>query len=408
MNQSGHDFVRCLKGLQSGIEYPSGQLMNLDPADGRPVAFQLDIPALAQAYPNRGWLLPERRDLWRYGPLLAPGLDSGLITHGEGWTPLLEDQEKGGGRYRLLVKDEGKPHPGYGANPTGSFKDRGMTMVVNMARRFGLGKLAVPTQGNAGDSLAWLGQKAGIEVAVIMPEDTPEPIMGNVARLAFRYSGIHLELVRGTIREAGLRMKEHWLPQGYFNCATFQEPGWRIEGKKTLGLEIAEQLNWELPDAIIYPTGGGTGILGMHKAFRELLELGAVRGSMPRFYCVQATQTAPLLHAFENEQEDTSAVSAGHTLAVGLNVPGGVGQFAVLDIVRSSGGGVIGRDEDEIASALAREWKRTGLWLCPEGAACYSALDTLVADGAIKDDEKIVLVNTGSFEKYLPSLRHLL
>ena len=283
-----------------------------------------------------------------------------------------------------------------------------MTMVVNMARRFGLRKLAVPTQGNAGDSLAWLGQKAGIEVAVIMPEDTPEPIMGNVARLAFRHSGIHLELVRGTIREAGLRMKEHWLPQGYFNCATFQEPGWRIEGKKTLGLEIAEQLNWELPDAIIYPTGGGTGILGMHKAFRELLELGAVRGSMPRFYCVQATQTAPLLHAFENEQEDTSAVSAGHTLAVGLNVPGGVGQFAVLDIVRSSGGGVIGRDEDEIASALAREWKRTGLWLCPEGAACYSGLDTLVADGAIKDDEKIVLVNTGSFEKYLPSLRHLL
>ena len=382
--------------------------MNLDPIDGRPVAFELDTDAIAAAFPNRTWLNAQRRDLWRYGALLAPALDSDLIAHGEGWTPLIDDSERAGADYRLLVKDEGKSHRGFGANPTGSFKDRGMTMVVNMARRFGLSKLVVPTQGNAGDSLAFLGNAAGMEVAVIMPEDTPDPIIGNVARLAFRHSNIHLELIEGTIREAGVRMKERWIPQGFFNCATFQEPGWRIEGKKTLGLEIAEQLDWRLPDAIVYPTGGGTGILGMHKAFRELLQLGAVEGRMPRFYCVQSTQTAPLLTAFDNGNEDTTAATAGETLAVGLNVPGGVGQFAVLNIVRSTGGSVTGVDEDAIAKALTREWKRTGLWLCPEGAACYSALDTLTNSGQIASGETVVIVNTGSFEKYLPSLRHLL
>lgn len=405
---SGHQFVRCLRGLRSGVAYPTDEIMNLDPVDGRPVAFELDTKALAAAFPDRTWLNEKRKDLWRYGPLLAPGLDDDLISHGEGWTSLVDDSERSRGEYRLLVKDEGKPHPGFGVNPTGSFKDRGMTMVVNMARRFGLSKLVVPTQGNAGDSLAFLGNAAGMEVAVIMPEDTPDPIIGNVARLAFRHPNIHLELIKGTIREAGVRMKERWIPQGFFNCATFQEPGWRIEGKKTLGLEIAEQLDWRLPDAIIYPTGGGTGILGMHKAFRELLELGVVEGRMPRFHCVQSTQTAPLLAAYQSGDEDTTAVAAGETLAVGLNVPGGVGQFAVLDIVRSTGGSVAGIDEDVIAQTLTREWKRTGLWLCPEGAACYSALDRLTDSGQIGSGDTVVIVNTGSFEKYLPSLRHLL
>ena len=273
--------------------------------------------------------------------------------------------------------------------------------------------MAVPTQGNAGDSLCCYAQAAGIKVVVAMPDDTPEPIIGSVAAAAFRNQDVSLELVTGTIREAGLLLKANYLPKGYFNCATFQEPGWRIEGKKTLGLEIAEALGgqpgqWRLPDAIVYPTGGGTGMLGMWKAFDELQALGLLSAHRPRMISVQSEATAPLVTAIENGASDTVSADPRTTLAYGLNVPGGVGHFEVLNIIRNSGGTAIAVSEQEIARNTRRTWRDTRWWICPEGGACVAALPRLLDAGQINAGDDVVIVNTGSFEKYLPQIRHLL
>jgi threonine synthase len=287
-----------------------------------------------------------------------------------------------------------------------------MAMTVAMARRFGLRKLVIPTQGNAGDSLVEYALAGDLEAAVIMPDDTPMPIQGRVAAMSLRSPQIALELVKGTIREAGALMREKYVPQGYFNVATFQEPGWRIEGKKTLGLELAEPLPgtiaWQLPDVIVYPTGGGTGVLGMWKAFDELETLGVIGSQRPRMICVQSVETAPIVEAWRSGAADTTAASAGTTLAVGLNVPGGVGHFKVLDIIRASGGCALAVEEGDIARALQNVWHDKHWWVCPEGAACLAALEPLAEQGMIRPGERVVVVNTGSLEKYLPELRNLL
>ena len=313
----------------------------------------------------------------------------------------------------LQVKDEGKANAGHGANPTQSFKDRGMAMVAAQARRLGLKRLAVPTQGNAGDSLTHYALAGGLSVVVAMPPDTPMPILGNVAAAAQRFPDqVKLELVGPTIREAGALLKEKYIPLGYFSVATFQEPGWRIEGKKTLGLELAEpapgETRWSLPDVVIYPTGGGTGVLGMWKAWDELQALGLIDARRPRMLCVQSSATAPLVRAFESGADDTTVVAAGNTLAVGLNVPGGVGHFRVLEIIQASGGAAIAVDEADIAREFARLWRDKPWWIGPEGAACLAALPQLIERGLIKRGERVVAVNTGSAEKYLPLLRHLI
>jgi threonine synthase len=413
-------YVRCLRGLGSGREYPADRLMNLDPLDNRPVEIVLDLRRLEREHPNLAWYHPERRDMWRFGALLPldiedPGDCRHIVTLGEGCTPLRDYADHPLARkigFRLEVKDEGKAEPGYGANPTQSFKDRGMAMAVSMARRFGVDKLAVPTQGNAGDSLLEYALAAGLEAAVIMPVDTPMPIQGRAAALALRNSNITLELVEGTIREAGVRMREHQLPQGYFNVATFQEPGWRIEGKKTLGLELAEpasgDTHWRIPDAIIYPTGGGTGVLGMWKAFAELQALGLIGSERPRMICVQAAATAPIVDAWARGAEDTVVAAPGKTLCVGLNVPGGVGHFKVLEIIRSSGGCAVSVSEAQVERALSAVWRHKRWWVCPEGAACLAALEPLAEIGVLRPRERVVVVNTGSLEKYLPELRRLL
>jgi threonine synthase len=414
-------FVRCQRGIASGIEYPADRLMNLDPADGRPLEQVLDLERLARERPDRSWYDPARGDLWRFGGLLAldiadPDDARHIVPLGEGHTPLLDYADHPVARaagLRLQYKDEGQPHPGFGANPTRSFKDRGMAMVAAMARRHGLQRLAVPTQGNAGDSLVRYALAGGLEVVVAMPDDTPLPILGGVAAMARLHpQQVTLELVQGTIREAAALLRERYWPQGWFNVATFQEPGWRIEGKKTLGLELAEPLpgssRWSLPDAIVYPTGGGTGVLGMWKAFDELEALGLVDGRRPRMLCVQSEATAPLVRAFESGAEDTTAQAAGQTLAVGLNVPGGVGHFRVLQIVRASGGAAVAVAEDAIAAELARVWRDRRWWISPEGAACLAVLPQLLDRGLLRRGERVVAVNTGSAEKYLPNLRHLL
>ncbi len=379
----------------------------------------LDLQALARRYPGHGWYRPERRDMWRFGGLLGldindPADAEHIVSLGEGATPLRPYSEHpvaSSAGFELSVKDEGRALAGFGANPTQSFKDRGMAMTVSMARKLGITRLVIPTQGNAGDSLAEYALAAGLDAAIIMPEDTPMPILGRVAALARRYPAVTLATCEGTIREAGELMRERYLPAGWFNVATFQEPGWRIEGKKTLGLEMAEPGNggpWQLPDVIVYPAGGGTGILGIWKAFAELEALGLVGSERPRIVAVQSEATAPLVRAFEAGAPDTIAVAAGQTLATGLNVPGGVGHAQVLKIVRASGGVAISVTEAAIAEEFSRAWRDTGWWLCPEGVATLAALESLVESGVITRGDRVIAVNTGSFEKYLPQVRHLL
>ncbi len=414
-------YTRCLLGLASGIEYPSDQLMNLDPADGRPVEIVLDIERLKADLPDLGWYHPERKDMWRFGALMPLDMANSddrqhIVPLGEGHTPELDYSDHLLARkavFRLSVKEEGRAVSGWGANPTQSFKDRGMAMVVSMARKFGLKKLALPTQGNAGDSLASYAIAAGLEVAIAMPDDTPMPILGKVAGYSKLYPDqVHLDVVKGTIREAGALIKEKYLSNGFFSVATFQEPGWRIEGKKTMGLELAEPKSpgdaWKLPDVILYPTGGGTGILGMWKAFNELEALGLIDSDRPRVISVQSEVTAPLVRAYESGAADTTAAEPGSTIAVGLNVPGGVGHFKVLEILRQSEGCAVAVSEEAIGRALRSTFSEKGWWMGSEGAACIAALEQLVDRKMIRPGDHVVAFNTGSAEKYLPELRHLL
>ena len=394
--------------------------MNLCPEDDSPVEIVMDLDRLAKEQPGLSWYQPKRNDMWRFGGLLPLDINDPqdrehIFNLGEGNTPLLDYNDhplaqKAG--FSLVVKDEGKAHPGFGANPTQSFKDRGMAMTISMAHKAGLTRLAVPTQGNAGDSMCEYAAAAGMSAVVAMPDNTPLPILGRVAALASQSENFDLELVTGSIREAGALLKEKWLHRGYFSVATFQEPGWRIDGKKTLGLELAEPKKegdgWRLPDVVIYPTGGGTGVLGMWKAWNELEALGLIGRFRPKVVCVQSEGTQPLVRAWENGETEVAAVDAGETLAYGLNVPGGVGHFKVLDIVRQSGGAAIGIKEEDIHTTLSRVWKDKRWWICPEGAACIAAIPRLLEDGLIKAGDHVVAFNTGSLEKYLPDLRHLL
>ncbi len=414
-------YVRCLRGIASGIEYPADLPMNLDPSDGRPVEMVLDLERLAHEQPDAQWHDRSRRDLWRFGGLIAlditdPRDAAHIVSLGEGATPLLDyafHPVALAAGLALQVKDEGRAHPGHGANPTQSFKDRGMAMVVAQARRLGLSRLAVPTQGNAGDSLTRYALAAGLSVVVAMPPDTPAPIRDGVAAAARDYPDrVVLELVGPTIREAGQLLKDRYIPQGYFSVATFQEPGWRIEGKKSLGLELAEpaagETQWSLPDAVIYPTGGGTGVLGMWKSWNELEALGLIDSRRPRMLCVQSAVTTPLVRAFESGALDTTAIEAGNTLAFGLNVPGGVGHFRVLEIIRASGGAAVAVSESDMATEFARLWRDSNAGFSPEGAACLAALPQLLDRGLLRRGERVVAVNTGSADKYLPALRHLM
>jgi threonine synthase len=271
----------------------------------------------------------------------------------------------------------------------------------------------VPTQGNAGDSLTRYALAGGLSIVVAMPDDTPMPILGNVAAAAHRHpQRVVLERVGPTIREAGALLKERYIPRGYFSVATFQEPGWRIEGKKSLGLELAEPAagsrRWSLPDAVLYPTGGGTGVLGMWKAWDELEALGLIGSQRPRMLCVQSEAMAPLVRAFECGASDTTAQTGQGTLAFGLNVPAGVGHFRVLEIIRASDGAAVAVEESAIATEFKRAWRDTGWWISPEGAACLAALPQLLDRGLILRGERVVVVNTGSAEKYLPAVRHLM
>ena len=334
-------------------QYPPDRVMNLCEKDGRPIQVVLDLERLRAERGRDGWWNPDRRNLWRFGGLLPLDFDSpedrrSIATLGEGHTPSLPYVHPVAERLgcHLEVKDEGKHHRGFGGNPTLSFKDRGMVMTVAMARSLGLTRLAVPTQGNAGDSLAEYAVAAGIEAIIAMSPDTDLPVLGKVAAYAQLHpERVKLDLVPGTIVDCARRIREEYLPRGYFSVATFQEPGWRTEGKKTLGLEMAEPAGerlpdrrWQLPDVIVYPTGGGTGVVGMAKAFDELEALGLVGPDRPRMVCVQSTASTPIVRAFDAGAADIEPRPPGRTIATGLNVAQNIGHINVLRIIRETGG----------------------------------------------------------------------
>jgi threonine synthase len=405
-----------------GATYPADRVMNLCPVDNRPVQVELDLERLAAERGRDGWWDPSRRDLWRYGGLLPldvndPDDRRHVVSRGEGHTPCLPYEHPLAGSIgcRLEVKDEGKPYPGFGANPTLSFKDRGMAMTVSMARALGLSKLAVPTQGNAGDALAEYAVAGGLSAAVVMSPDTDLPVLGRVAAFALLHpENVTLELVPGTIIDCARRIREHYVPAGYFSVATFQEPGWRTEGKKTLGLEMAEPQGdrlagrtWELPDVIVYPTGGGTGVVGMAKAFDELEALGLVGPDRPRMVCVQSDATTPIVRAFASGADDITPLPPGTTLATGLNVAQNVGHINVLRIIRATGGRALAVSDEAIRKVIRDEWRARRFAWSPEGAATLAALPALADLGMVRRGDRVVLVNTASAEKYLPTVRDL-
>ena len=416
-------FVSHLACPTCGATYPKDRVMNLCEVDGRPVQMILDLDRLrAERGPDGGWN-PSRRDLWRFGGLLPLDIDdptdrASVVSLGEGNTPSIGYPHPWAERLacRFEIKDEGRPHPGFGANPTLSFKDRGMALTVSTAKALGLKKLAVPTQGNAGDSLATYALAAGIEAAIVMSPDTDRPVLGNVAALAKLHpERLTLELVAGTIVDCALRVREHYVPLGYFSVATFQEPGWRTEGKKTLGLEMAEPSGdrlstrtWSLPDVIVYPTGGGTGVVGMAKAFDELEALGLVGSGRPRMVCVQSEATDPLVRAFHSGDLDITPREPGVTLATGLNVAKNVGHAHVLRIIRESGGCALAVSDREIRDTIRAEWTDRRFAWSPEGSATIAALPQMADLGMIREGDRVVFVNTASPEKYLPTIRDCL
>ena len=413
-------YVSHLQCGTCGATYDAGAVMNLCPVDERPVQVVIDLARLQRERGSLGWWDPSRRDLWRFGGLLPLDIrdpaDARHVTAlGEGFTPSLPYPHPlaKAGAFELSVKDEGKPYHGHGANPTLSFKDRGMAMTVAMARSLGLTRLAVPTQGNAGDSLACYAAAAGIEAVIVMSPDTDRPVMGNVAALAALHPDrIRLELVEGTIVDCTRRIREQYVLQGYFNVATFQEPGWRTEGKKTLGLEMAEPSRpgdaWRLPDVIVYPTGGGTGVVGMAKAFDELEELGLIGPDRPRMVCVQSDATAPVARAIAEGSTDIDPKPPGSTVATGLNVARNVGHIHVLRIIRETGGTAVTVTDSEIRATISAEWRNRRFAWSPEGAATLAAVPRLIESGMIRPGDRVTLVNTASAEKYLPTIRDCL
>jgi threonine synthase len=318
--------------------------------------------------------------MWRYRQVL-PAAEP--VTLGEGWTPMLPSRRHA----NVWLKEEG-------ANPTGTFKARGLALAVTMARHYGLKKLAAPTAGNAGGALAAYAAAAGIEAHIFMPRDTP---MAN--QVECRAYGAHVNLVDGLISDCGRIVSERKAAEGWFDISTLKEP-FRVEGKKTMGYELVEQLGWEYPDAVFYPTGGGVGMIGMWKAFEEMEQLGWVSGRRPKMIAVQASGCAPVVRAFERGEAVSHMWQDAHTFASGLRVPKPYGDAIILEIVRASGGTAVALSDDAIFASL-RDWaSHEGLLLSPEGAAATAAYDHLIATGFLTARDRVVLFNTGSGNKY--------
>ncbi len=383
-------YVTHLECSITGKKYPANEIQGLSEV-GRPLLVRYDLEKIRKEISREEISNSKIDGLWRYSPLLPVKSPEDRISLGEVITPLIKLEnsvsyskiDKG----CVLVKDEGRL-------PTGSFKARGLCMAVSMAKQFKLKHLAIPTNGNAGAAMAAYASQAGIKSTVFCPEDTPDINIREIQSL-----GAETYLVNGLINDCGKIVGEGKEEVGWFDVSTLKEP-YRIEGKKTMGLELAEQLNWDLPDVIFYPTGGGTGLIGMWKAFLELKQLGWIKGKLPRMVAVQAEGCAPIVKAWENGEEHAPLWENAYTKAAGIRVPIAVGDFLIIRAVNESKGFAITISDEEIMSTRDRVAKIDGCFLCPEGAATMSAYEKSLSSKLISKDDKVVLFNCATGLKY--------
>ncbi len=382
-------FVTHLECANCGLRHDALQLHNLCTACQRPLWVRYDLDAVRRQFPKSA-LAGRPATLWRYQELLPLRDPAAMVSLGETMTPLLETRRLAAqfGVSNLFVKDESRL-------PTGSFKARGMALAISMAREFGVAHVACPTAGNAGGAMAAYAARAGMAAHVFMPQDTPV-----INQKECFLSGARTFLVNGLITDCGRIVGEGRTKKGWFDVSTLKEP-YRIEGKKTMGLELAEQFDWELPDVILYPTGGGTGLIGMWKAFQELATLGWLNSpNMPRMISCQSEGCAPIARAFEEGARFATKWESAATIASGIRVPAAVGDFMILDAVRASGGLALATPEANIPNWMQQSASLEGLAVCPETAVCFDALETLLRRGAILPHERIVIFNTGAAQKY--------
>lgn len=376
-------FVTHLECSLTGERYEADRIHGLSRA-GRPLLVRYDLDAIRAALP-RPTLEARPTDLWRWRELLPVRHHRDIVSLGEIETPLVPIVKSGGAN--VLVKDEGRL-------PTGSFKARGLVMAVAMAKALGITRIAMPTNGNAGAALAAYASRCGIETIIFCPDDTPEI---NVREIALQ--GARVWRVNGLIDDCGAIVGEGAKQGRWFDFSTLKEP-YRIEGKKTMGLELAAQLGWQLPDAIFYPTGGGTGLIGMWKAFAELEALGWIGSKRPKMFAVQAAGCAPMVKAFEDGVEHAERWENAHTVAAGIRVPRAVGDFLILRAVRESGGRALAVEDDDILRAVDDTAKQDGLLMCPEGGATLAAYRNALAQGLVSDSDRVILFNCSTGLKY--------
>ncbi len=359
---------------------------------GSPLLVQYDLEKAKETL-NRNSFHGRGANLWRYRELLPVQDDRNIVTLGEGYTPLflLEKAGRKSGIPNLYLKDEG-------IIPTGTFKARGATVGVSRAKELGVRQLAMPTNGNAGAAWSVYGARAGIEVTIVMPEDAPK-----ITRNECAATGAKLYLVRGLISDCGKIVGAGVKAHGWFDASTLKEP-YRIEGKKTMGLEIAEQFRWQLPDVILYPTGGGVGIIGIWKALKELKEIGIVEGPLPRLVAVQAEGCAPIVRAYQEGKKESVFFENSKTVAFGINVPKALGDFLVLQAIAETDGCAKAVSDEQILAALGELAREEGAFVCPEGAAIYAAAKELREEGWIREQDRVVLLNTGAGIKYPDTL----
>ena len=372
----------------TGERYESERLVGLSPA-GKPLLARYDLGALRGVF-TREAVARRRADLWRYAEVLPVRDPAARLALGEGWTPLL-DAPRVAARLRVRrvwIKEEGQ-------NPTGSFKARGLCLAVSRALELGARELALPSAGNAGSAAAAYGAAAGLPVHVVVPSDTPVPILEEIRAL-----GADLQLLDGLITDCARVVRKGVEEHGWFDLSTLKEP-YRIEGKKTMGYELVEQLDGRLPDAIVYPTGGGTGLIGMWKAFEEMQALGWIGPERPKMFTVQADGCAPIVRAWEGGRADAGMWEGARTYASGLRVPSAVGDFLMLRVLQESKGGAVAVSDRSMADWVDRLGADTGVFAAPEGGAAAAAVPLLLDRGLIAEDDEVVLFNTGSGLKYV-------
>jgi threonine synthase len=383
-------YATHLEAAIDGTRLPHDRLQSVHA--GRPLLVRYDLERVRRAV-DRDAVAARGGGLWSWRELLPVERDENVVSLGEGITPLVDCPRLAAevGLERLLVKDESRL-------PTGSFKARGLALAVSRARELGATRLAIPTAGNAGGALAAYAARAGLEAFVVLPADTPA-----VNQLEAALYGARVLAVDGLLPDCGAVVAAGAEPMGWFDVSTLKEP-YRIEGKKTMGLELCSQLGWRLPDAILYPTGGGTGLIGMWKAFGELEELGWIGAGRPRMFACQSDGCDPIVRAFEAGERFAAPLARARTVASGLRVPRAIGDFLILDAVRASGGAARRAREDELVGWARRASALTGLAICPEAAACVAVLAELVREGELARDAEVVVFNTGAAQKYVEAL----